>query len=274
MCHVLEVSRSSFYDFLQDKQSKRSINNQYILKEIEACFLESKQTYGSPRITSCLNDKGIKVSEVTVAKLMKKNHIKSITRKKFIATTNSEHNYSISKNVLDRNFTVKEPSQAWVSDITYVPTQEGWVYLTTIIDLFDRKVIGRSISDKMDAKSTVISALEDAIKKRTIYLNTIFHSDRGVQYASNEFRNLLGQFTKVQSMSRKGNCWDNAVAESFFSSFKKECIRKTTFFSKKVAKQEVLSYIDNWYNTKRKHSSLGYKSPLEFEINYRINHKA
>lgn len=274
MCSLMKVSRSSYYEFLKGKISNRTTENEYILKEIKISFKESKQTYGSPKIAHCLNSKGIKVSKVRVAKLMRKNHIQSITRKKYVVTTNSKHDFTISKNILDRNFNVDRPSLAWVSDITYVPTQEGWVYLTTVIDLYDRKVIGRSISDDMTAENTVIKAFKDALNKRTMTKETIFHSDRGVQYACKEFRKILKQHTKVQSMSRKGNCWDNAVAESFFSSFKKECVRKTKFFSKKSAEIEILSYIDNWYNTKRKHSSLGYLSPLEFEIKYRISNVA
>lgn len=274
MCHLLGVSRSSFYEFMKVKVSERQIKNQFILEEIKSCFNDSKKTYGSPRITSSLNDKGIKVSQVTVAKIMRENQIRSITRKKYVVTTDSKHNNPISKNLLNREFTVEEPSCAWVSDITYIPTQEGWIYLTTVIDLFDRKVIGRSVSDKMDAENTVINALKDALKKRTMYHDTIFHSDRGVQYTSKEFRKLLSKFTEAQSMSRKGNCWDNAVAESFFSTLKKECVRKSTFFSKDIAKQEILSYIDNWYNTKRKHSSLGNKSPIEFEVKYRMSNVA
>jgi len=274
MCCLLKVSRSSYYEFLKGKVSTRAKENKYLLKQIKVSFRESKQTYGSPRITQCLTDKGIKVSKVRVAKLMRENDIKSVTKKKYVVTTNSKHDFIISKNILDRNFTVERPSLAWVSDITYIPTQEGWVYLTTVIDLYDRKVIGRSISEDMTTQNTVIKAFKDALKKRTMNKDTIFHSDRGVQYASKEFRKILKQHTQVQSMSRKGNCWDNAVAESFFSSFKKECVRKTKFFSKKSAEIEILSYIDSWYNTKRKHSSLGYLSPLEFEMKYRISNVA
>ena len=274
MCKLLNVSKSCYYEHLKEKSTARIDKSEYLVKEIIACFKNSKQTYGSPRITSCLQDKGIKTSKVTIARLMRKNNIRSITKKKFIVTTNSKHKYSISENLLNRNFTVNEPSKAWVSDITYVRTQEGWIYLTTIIDLFDRKVIGKSISDKLDTKNTIVKAFKDAAEKRVIYTDTIFHSDRGVQYASNEFRMLLNQYTKAQSMSRKGNCWDNAVAESFFSTFKKECVRKKVFYSKKTAYNEIVSYIEDWYNSKRKHSSLGNKSPLEFETKYRISNVA
>lgn len=273
MCKLLKVSRSSYYAFLKEKTNQRVYWKQNVLKEIIACHEKSRNTYGSPRIAKSLQDKGIKVSKVTVAKMMKKENIRSITSKKFKVTTNSKHKEPISANLLDRKFNVDKPSQAWISDITYIRTQEGWLYLTTVIDLFDRKVIGVSISKTMDTESTVLNAFNDALMKRSITPETIFHSDRGIQYASKEFRKTLYLKTKRQSMSRKGNCWDNAVAESFFSSFKKECVRKKTFFSREVAKHEIMSYI-TWYNAERKHSSLDYKSPLEFEIKYRIKNVA
>jgi putative transposase len=230
MCCLMKVSRSSYYEFLKGKVSNRTTENEYILKEIKISFKESKQTYGSPKIAHCLNSKGIKVSKVRVARLMRKNHIQSITRKKYVVTINSKHDFTISKNILDRNFNVDRPSLAWVSDINYVPTQEGWVYLTTVIDLYDRKVIGRSISDDMTAENTVIKAFKDALNKRIMTKETIFHSDRGVQYACKEFRKILKQHTMVQSMSRKGDCWEDLitskVAESFFSSFKNTVLEK------------------------------------------------
>lgn len=274
MCRLFNVSTSSFYESLRPKEGKRKAFRKVLTHKITCCFKESRNTYGSPRITSSLNDLGIKVSQVTVAKIMKENNLRSIVKKKYKNTTNSKHSLEVNKNLLKREFKVDGPSKAWVSDITYIRTNSGWLYLTTIIDLFDRKVIGRSISNQMDAKSTVIQALRDAIEKRQINEQTIFHSDRGVQYASKEFRLELNKYTKRQSMSRKGNCWDNAVAESFFSSLKKECIRKNSFFNQKAAKIEVLAYIDKWYNIKRKHSTLGNKSPLEFEIQNRIKNVA
>lgn len=274
MCKLFNVSRSCYYVFIKANDCERKTRNRNLLEQIKICYNDSKGTYGSPRLTVALRDKGIKVSEVTVARIMKKNKIKSVTSKKFVVTTDSNHKYPISENLLNREFMVNEPSKAWVSDITYIRTQEGWLYLTTIIDLFDRKVIGRSISDNLDAYSTVIIAFKDALNNRTMHPDTIFHSDRGVQYASEEFRLVLKKYSQLQSMSRKGNCWDNAVAESFFSSFKKECIRKTVFYSKDVAKKETFSYIDDWYNAKRKHSYLGYISPLEFEIIFRTKNVA
>lgn len=273
MCNLLNVSRSSYYSFLSSKTSERKIWRNYILQEIVVYHNKSRKTYGSPRITKKLCSKGIKVSEVTVARIMKENEIRSVASKKFKVTTNSNHKEPISPNLLNRNFTVPSPSTAWISDITYIRTQEGWIYLTSVIDLYDRKVVGYSISDKMDAKNTVINAFQDALNKRNINENTIFHSDRGVQYASKEFRKILNCNTKKQSMSRKGNCWDNAVAESFFSSLKKECVRKKVFYSKEIAKKEINTYI-NWYNCERIHSSLNYLSPLEYEIKYRLKNVA
>jgi transposase InsO family protein len=269
MCELLNISRSSFYSFLSSKTSKRKIWRNHVLQEIKVCHNKSRKTYGSPRISKVLNSNGVKVSEVTVARMMKENEIRSIVSKKFKVTTNSNHKETISPNLLNRNFNVSEPSKSWISDITYIRTQEGWMYLTSVIDLYDRKVIGYSVSDKMDAKNTIIKAFQNALNKRSINKNTIFHSDRGIQYASKEFRKILNLYTKHQSMSRKGNCWDNAVAESFFSSFKKECIRKKVFYSKEKAKEEIISYI-KWYNCERIHSSLNYLSPLEYEVKYRL----
>ena len=184
MCDLLNLSRSSYYDFLSNRTSKREQWKHSILQEIIVCYNNSHKTYGSPRIAKSLQSKGMKVSEVTVAKLMKENEIRSITSKKFKVTTNSSHKEPISPNLLNRNFSVNAPSTSWISDITYIRTQEGWLYLTTIIDLFDRKVIGYAISDRMTAKNTIFKAFQDALSKRFITENTILHSDRGVQYAS------------------------------------------------------------------------------------------
>ena len=268
MCSLLGISRSGYYQYLKQKDSKRNVWQQYIIKEIKQVYEQSKQVYGSPRIQASLIHKGIKVSRLTVERYMRNIGIRSIMRTKYVITTDSKHHYALCHNLLNRNFNVQAPAQALVSDITYINTQEGWLYLTTVIDLYDRKVIGKSISDKMDAKSTVIEAFKDAMSRRTINKNTIFHSDRGVQYACKEFTTLLHTYTSLQSMSRKGNCWDNAVAESFFATFKKECVRKKVFYSKQVAREEILSYI-NWYNTQRIHSKLNYRTPIQKEVIFR-----
>lgn len=273
MCVLLGISRSGYYQYLKQKDSNRKVWQQYIIKAIKQVYLDSKQVYGSPRIQASLLAKGIKVSRLTVERYMRSIGLRSIMRAKYVVTTDSKHKYKVYENLLNRNFTTHAPAKAVVSDITYINTQEGWLYLTTVIDLYDRKVIGKSISNTMDAKSTVIEAFKDAIDRRRIDKNTIFHSDRGVQYACKEFTTLLHKYTPLQSMSRKGNCWDNAVAESFFASLKKECIRKKVFYSKQVAKAEILSYIE-WYNTKRIHSNLKYKTPLQKEVIFRTQNVA
>ena len=266
MCKVLKVSKSGYYKWLKSRPSKRYIENQALMKQIREIHNRSKQTYGSPRITHELLDCRVKVSRPRVARLMKKAGIRSKMRKKYVVTTNSKHKFPIADNLLDRDFKVGEIGRVWVSDITYIPTAQGWLYLTTVIDLGDRKVIGWSLSSSMTAIQTSIAAFRMAVNNRSISKELIFHSDMGVQYACNEFVSLLKAYPKVrQSMSRKGNCWDNAVAESFFKTLKSEWTNWNKYQSVKQAALSVFEYIEGWYNVKRKHSALGYRSPAEFE---------
>ncbi len=200
---------------------------------------------------------------------MRNNNWISKHRKKFKVTTNSNHSYPVCRNLLNRNFNPSRLNQVWVSDITYIKTQKGWLYLTTIIDLYDRQVIGWSLSTRLYTSQTIIPAWKMAVSKRKITINLLFHSDRGIQYASNEFRKIIRSNTLVtQSMSRKGNCWDNAVAESFFKTLKVELIYGNEFKSIEKAKTNIFEYIEVWYNKKRLHSSLGYKTPYEAELEY------
>jgi len=200
---------------------------------------------------------------------MRLNNLKSKVRKKYSATTNSNHIHAISANYLDRNFKPNTLNEAWVSDITYIRTDEDWLYLTTAIDLYDRQVIGWSLSKTLFTKETITPAWEMAISKRKIDNNLIFHSDRGIQYASKEFRNQINTNNLItQSMSRKGNCWDNAVAESFFKTLKSELIYHQEYKTIEQAKLAVFEYIEIWYNRKRLHSSLGYKTPVEVETEF------
>ena len=232
-------------------------------------FQESKRTYGSPRITASLKRQGYLVSRPRVAKLMRKEGLRSKIKRRFRVTTNSNHGYSISENHLSRNFKPKTLNETWISDITYIKTGEGWLYLTTIIDLFDRQVIGWALSKSLFTNETIIPAWKMALSKRAIDKPLIFHSDRGVQYASKEFRKLLKtNCLIVQSMSRKGNCWDNAVAESFFKTLKSELIYHEEYKTIQQAKTAVFEYIETWYNTRRLHSSLGYKTPKEIELEF------
>jgi len=266
MCEVLKVSRSSYYRWYTIGPSKRVLENILFRDLIKQEFDLSKGTYGSPRIKEALNRKGHCISKRRVAKLMKENGWRSKIKKRYKVTTDSSHSYSICRNHLDRNFTPERLNQAWVSDITYIKTAKGWLYLTTIIDLYDRQVIGWSLSNRLYTNQTIVPAWRMALSKRKITEPLLFHSDRGIQYASIEFKTLLKANCFItQSMSRKANCWDNAVAESFFKTLKVELIYQNNFQTIEQAELAVFEYIEIWYNRKRLHSSLGYKTPMEVE---------
>ncbi len=264
MCKIFKISPSAYYNWKQNAVSNRKVKDEQLLQNISKVYESSHKTYGSPRIYNALKQQDICVSRTKVARLMRQNNIRSIHAKKFKITTNSKHNYPICENVLDRNFTMDREGKAWVSDITYIATKEGWLYLTIVLDLYDRKAIGWALSSRMFANETVIPAFKMAKLNRPIVDNLIFHSDRGVQYACNEFKKQLESPLITQSMSRKGNCWDNAVAESFFKSLKKECIYRNNYLTRKEAELSVFQWIEMWYNTNRIHSSLGNKSIKEF----------
>lgn len=265
MCRVFRVSNSGFYYWLNHPKGKRQVDSTWLLEEISKIHQESKKIYGSPRIAAKLAKKGIQASRPRVARAMRKAGIQSIIRKKWVNTTDSDHVYPVAENVLNRDFSTAGPGEKWVSDLTYIRTGAGWVYLTTVIDLADRKVIGWSLSDNMEAKNTTVRAFQMAKASRAIADILIFHSDQGVQYACSEFRQQLMGLPIIQSMSRKGNCWDNAVAESFFKTMKTEMVYRRTFKTKKQAYLAVFEYIEVWYNRKRIHSSLGYLTPLDIE---------
>lgn len=268
MCSVLKVSRGGFYKWTVSTPSKRSIENQKLEAEVLQAFENSKKIYGSRRITLELNKKDIKISRPRVARIMQKAELRSIVKKKFKITTDSSHKFPVPENVLDRDFKPGVLGAVWVSDITYIRTKKGWFYLTTVIDLGDRKIIGWALSTTMKAIDTVIPAFKMAQTRRPITGELIFHSDRGVQYACNEFRCLLEKNPLInRSMSRKGNCWDNAVAESFFKTLKAECVYQHRFTDKEQAALIVFEYIETWYNRRRLHSALGYLSPEEFGRN-------
>jgi putative transposase len=257
MCKVLKVSRSSYYSWLMRKPCKRHTENQDLSARIIKIYELSKRTYGSPRVTIKLLEEGFHVSRPRVARLMKKQNLKSIIRKKWIITTDSRHNYPVVENRLNRDFNVTRPGQVWVSDITYIKTFQGWLYLTVIIDLFDRKVIGWSFSRSLKAAHTTIPAWKMAIRARMISRKLIFHSDRGIQYACHEFTNQLSSYKIVErSMSRKGDCWDNAVAESFFKTLKVEHVYHHSYKTIKEAELSVFEYIETWYNVNRIHTTI------------------
>jgi transposase InsO family protein len=245
---------------------KRNRAKQVLLEQIKSEYLKSKKRYGSNKITESLKKRGIRHNHKTVEKIMHENNIRSIVNKKYKATTNSKHTLGVFDNILDRQFNVAKPNYAWVSDITYVATNEGWLYLATVIDLYSNKVIGYSMSDRMN-KQLVIDALNKALKARNYPVNVIVHSDRGSQYASKAYKTLLTRYRLIGSMSRKANCWDNAVAENFFGIIKKEYINQIKFITRNQAKLGIFDYIETWYNSQRIHSKIGYLSPNEFEKN-------
>ena len=264
MCKVLKVSQSGYYRWKTATISQRLQKKTVLKEKITALYFESKQRYGSPRITMELNILGYKISRITVAKYMRGLGLKSKLSKKFKITTDSKHNYLLVENVLNRQFLVSQPSKAWVSDITYIHTKEGFLYLTTVMDLYDRKIIGWSLSDGMSTNETTLASWKMATRNRTVQNGLIFHSDRGVQYANNKFANVLDSYKVTRSMSRTGNCWDNAVAESFFKSLKTELIYGNKLISKEQMKLQVFEYIELWYNQKRRHSALKYMTIKEF----------
>jgi transposase InsO family protein len=235
-----------------------------LMVQIRRIFQESHGLYGSHRITAQLRSEGYRVSRARVARLMRRMGLSARRKKTFTVTTNSKHHYPVSPNLLARDFTSAEPGKVWVSDLTYIPTQQGWLYLTVIIDLYNRMVVGWAMSNGMSADETTQAALRAAWERFHPSPGLIFHSDRGVQYACHAFRNQLADYGMIQSMSRKGDCWDNAASESFFATLKKELVYRQKYKTRKQARQSVFEYVEIFYNRERKHSSLGYLSPDEF----------
>jgi putative transposase len=268
MCKVLNVSRSGYYAWSKRPPSPRTLENEKLSEEIQQIHQDSRKTYGSPRIQMALMAKGWEVSRQRVARLMEKLGITAQTKRKFKATTDSGHDLPIAPNVLDRNFVTSEPDQTWVADITYIWTTEGWVYLAVILDLFSRRIVGWSMAEHLRSE-LVLSALDAALGHRVpSTAGLLFHSDRGSQYASDTYQSALRNAGITCSMSRRANCWDNAVAESFFGTLKTELIHRTTFSTKVIAKTTIAECIEVFYNRQRIHSTLGYVSPVQFEEEY------
>ncbi len=265
MCRALEVSRSGYYAFKRRPKSKRSIDNDKLLIEIRRVFWDNCCNYGSPRIWDELrNKRRIPCSLNRISRLMSINGIIAVQRRKFKATTDSKHDYPVWPNILNRDFVIEKPNTVWVSDITYVWTFEGWLYVAAILDLFSRGVVGLAM-DKTIADSLTTQAMRQAILRRSPPKGLILHSDRGSQYAGNDFKAILTENEFVGSMSRKGDCWDNAAAESFFHTLKVELIHKNRFRTREEAKTQIFKYVEMYYNTRRAHSTLGYLSPFDYE---------
>lgn len=261
----MKVSRSSYYAWLWAPKSKRARQDEILTQEIILIFKEGRQTYGARRIKKKLALQGMIVSRKRIGRLMKQAGLWCKTRRKFKVTTCSNHAKPISPNLLERRFDVDHINQYWVGDITYVATRKGWLYLATVIDLYSRKVVGWSMSDHMRAQ-LVNDALLMAIWQRKPSKGLIWHTDRGSQYASDSHRNTLKDHHIIQSMSRKGNCWDNAVAESFFHTLKTELIHHHKFENQEEARHAIFEYIEVFYNRNRIHSSNNYLSPTDYEI--------
>jgi len=265
MCRVLNVSPQGYYQWLKRSASPRSIRGQNLDIKIRRKFIAHDQKAGSPKITNELRQEGEIIHRSRVAARMKAMGLHSKVRKKYRATTDSKHSEPVCKNLLNRNFSVSAPNTVWVSDITYLRTLQGWAYLVVFIDLYSRKVVGWSLSDSL-SHHFVCKALWQAINRRRPEKGLMIHSDRGVQYACEEFRKVINQFGIIQSMSRKGNCWDNAVAESFFKTLKVEWYYGKPVVSFDKTYQELFEYLERYYNCKRLHATLNYLSPNNFEI--------
>ena len=264
MCKVIKVDRPSYYHWIKAGCIVKKVDTQ-LNNLIESIFVEGRNNYGTRRIQDKLLELyGLIVSRKRISTIMKDLNLKVKMKRRYKNTTDSNHNLPIAPNVLNRDFYASEPDTKYVGDITYIPTGEGWLYLATVIDLYSRKVVGWSMDDTMKV-SLVNDALNMAIKHRNPPNGLLWHTDRGSQYASYSHKDLLKQHGIVQSMSRKGNCWDNAVAESFFKSLKNELIYQGYFYTKKQAKLEIFEHIEIYYNRIRLHSYLGGLSPVEFE---------
>ena len=264
MCQMLDVGRSGFYAWLKRPESPRARENQRLVAAIKTVHHQSRQAYGSPRIHADLNAQGHPCGKHRVAQLMRRHGIVSRHKRKYKATPNSKHAHPVAANHLNRRFTLVKPNCGWVSDITYIPTQEGWLYLAVTLDLYHRKVVGWAM-DRWMTQQLVIDAFLMALKNGRPGRGLVHHSDQGVQYASKAFQAVLNAAGVQCSMSRKGNCWDNAVAESFFHTLKMELTHARRYQTRQEARQEIFEYLEVFYNRQRRHSTLGYLTPVEYE---------
>jgi len=268
MCEIFKVSRSAFYGWMTQPLTYRQEKDQELSRHIKKIFDESDSTYGHRRIKKELKKMGIKTSNRRVRRLMNEHGLFSVLRTKYKATTNSNHNYPVAPNLLNMDFEAERANQKWVGDITYIPTQEGWLYLAAIEDLYHKKIVGWALDSRM-TKQLTLTAMNQAIHRERPGRGLIFHSDRGSQYAAYDYQDMLRAHCIKQSMSAKGNCYDNACIESFFATLKKELVHRKRFKTRDEAKIAIINYIETWYNAKRSHSSLDYMSPMEYERLYR-----
>ena len=264
MAEVLSVARSGYYSWLQGGMSARAVEEKELVKQIQQIQGEVSHRYGSPRMKEELQRRGRHVGKKRVARIMRENALGARAKRRFVLTTRSEKGQEVAKNLLDRNFEVSAANRVWVSDITYVATAEGWMYLCSVLDLYSRRVVGWSLSIRVDTE-LVLAAVGMAVIRRRPSKGLMFHSDRGVQYTSGQFQKTAECYGFIQSMSRRGDCWDNACAEAFFKTVRTELIRGKIYKSREEAREEIFKYIEVFYNRKRLHSYLGYLSPTEYE---------
>jgi putative transposase len=261
MCDALSVSPSGYYAWRSRPESPREIANRELLSDIRRVHAEHRGRYGAPRIHAGLRAEGQNVSRKRVERVMRRHGIRAHAPRRYrICTTDSKHSLPVAANLLDRNFVAEKPDQVWLADITYIPTGEGWLYLAVILDLFTRKVVGWAMRDHIRAELT-IAALTMAIQRRRPGPDLVHHSDRGSQYAAGDYRKILQAATITQSMSRKGNCWDNAPMESFFGTLKTELVHQYDYPDRDAARRDLFAYIEAYYNRRRIHSAIGYITP-------------
>ena len=265
MCNVLSVSRSSYYAWLKRPESSRKKENRKFAAKIKVIHGQYRKVYGSPRIHKELKDQGVPCGQNRVARVMKQEGIRAIVPRKFKATTDSKHNLPVAPNLLKQDFDVKEPNKVWLADITYIFTAEGWLYLASIMDLGSRRIKGWSMNNRIN-KELTLDALKMAICNNPETKGIIHHSDRGSQYASREYQKLLKDNALICSMSRKGNCWDNAPMESFFHTIKTEWVYGFKYKTRQEAKVSLFDYIEIFYNRQRRHSGIQYMTPCQYEI--------
>lgn len=264
MCRVLKASTSGYYDSLKRLPSQQLLRRKTIAQSAAHSYFESNRIYGYRKVYQDLQEENIICCQETVRRIMRGIGLYSRIKRKFIVTTDSNHTLKIAENLLGRDFTAKSPNQKWVADITYIPTKTGWLYLAVVMDLFSRIIVGWAMSDNIDSK-LVQSAMKMAILHREPDKGLIHHSDRGVQYAAQDFQDLLDDNKIICSMSRKGNCWDNACVESFFGSLKNEWVKGKIYETYEDGEKDIFKYIEVFYNRKRRHASLGYVSPAVYE---------
>jgi putative transposase len=265
MCDVMGVSPAGYYAWRGRPESPRKIANRVLLTEIRRVHTAHRRRYGAPRIHAALRAEGYRASRGRVERLMRYHGIRALTPRRFrVCTTDSRHDLPIAPNRLDQKFAAERPNQIWLADITYVPTEEGWLYLAVVLDLFTRKIVGWAMRDHMRAELT-IAALTMAIQRQKLPPGLTHHSDRGSQYAATDYRKVLGAAGMIQSMSRKGNCWDNAPMESCFGTLKIELVHQACYLTRDAARHDLFAYIEGYYNRQRLHSALGYITPEQAE---------